>query len=259
MEYGLFYDNVKEAARTEGICPEEILRQGARLGLLNYLECSLGDLISGELSRELLKELNLGISPCVHCTPDGSLVYNRDRALLDLPEYLAQAGAKHVLLVPIVSPGLDAKDQVYFRQLVESVTPFVHKARELGLRVSFEDFDHVISPCGGARDQLRYCEHIPGLGVTFDTGNYQFHREDPLEVFPLVAEKICHVHVKDRVSTDPHSLSAVTGQGCLPLKKLLTLLKEQGYQGRLTAEMYGAPASTENLMNALRFLKENWG
>ncbi len=258
MKFGLFYDNIKEAAKADGITPEDILRKAAGLGLLQYIELNLGDFLKGEPSPDLLKELNIGLSICFHCSPEGRFLFDDQKPIEEYLPALMEAGVIHILLVPIVANAAEAASPDTFRKLSSSVSSFVQKARAAGIPVTFEDFDNVISPCGSGRDQLEYARAVPGLGITFDTGNYQYHAEDMMELFPVLADRILHVHVKDRVSRDPHSPSAVTGQGCLPLVEFLRQLKNTGYGSTLTAEMYGAAASQDAMISALQFLKKGW-
>jgi L-ribulose-5-phosphate 3-epimerase len=44
-----------------------------------------------------------------------------------------------------------------------------------------------------------FMENVPGLGLTFDTGNFVLRECDVLEAYGLLSEYIVHVHCKDRV------------------------------------------------------------
>ncbi len=250
MKYGLFYDNIRQAIEGTGVTVAEFLARAAEKGL-GYLEINLETLRDGDVDLALLKQLSLGISVCIHCTADGLLNSDRARPVLeDIPWLAGLGNVFHLMLIPW--PGAEGEDQL--ARCFRFFRAFAEKAAQYGLPVSVEDFDGSQVLCGSCRDMIAFGQAVPRLQYTFDSGNFQFHGEQPLDCFPALAERLCHVHVKDRASLDPQAPAVVTGTGVLPLKACFALLRQLGFDGGLTAEMYGVDLTPEGLLAGLEFV-----
>ena len=71
-----------------------------------------------------------------------------------------------------------------------------------------------------------------GVGVLWDI-HHPFRAGESLdETYRKVGTLIKHVHIKDEIE----GKLCLTGKGTLPIKELVTLLKEKGYPGYLSFE-----------------------
>jgi sugar phosphate isomerase/epimerase len=75
----------------------------------------------------------------------------------------------------------------------------------------------------------------PALRMAFDPANFVQCGVQPMAVaWPLLAEYVTHVHIKDAVFDDGSVRPAGQGDGAIP--ELLAALRERGYRGFLTLE-----------------------
>jgi len=117
-------------------------------------------------------------------------------------------------------------------------------ANELGITLAIEDFGVAPRLQCCAADCLAVLDAVPGLKFVFDTGNFYFRQEDPLNNLPLFAERICHVHLKDWIKSDKPDIAdvagAALGTGFIPNADLVEKLVRGGYAGDFSVEL-GAP------------------
>ena len=83
-------------------------------------------------------------------------------------------------------------------QMAACLKELAEAAFAQGLIVSLEDYDNASSPIATAEGMKWFADHVPGVGITFDTGNFSYAGEDELEAFELLQDRIVHVHCKDR-------------------------------------------------------------
>jgi sugar phosphate isomerase/epimerase len=119
---------------------------------------------------------------------------------------------------------------------VARISKLVGLAEEAGFTMLLENEKGIVT------DTLARCEAVikaidsPNLRFLWDSAN--FIQVDEAQVvdrgWPMLGEYIGYVHIKDAVLSDGHVVAAGEGDGQLP--KLLSLLKEDGYQGFLALE-----------------------
>ncbi len=63
-----------------------------------------------------------------------------------------------------------------------------------GVAVSIEDFDGLTAPYCRVSGVAEFLENVPGLKLSFDTGNFVMFHDDELKAFEIFKEKICTVH-----------------------------------------------------------------
>ena len=115
----------------------------------------------------------------------------------------------------------------------------VEEADRVGLSLCFENmyprYHSFYSP-----DQFKpIFEKYPGLKMTLDTGHANI--EDPegnrlAEFIRQFPDRIGHVHVSDNKGNRDEHLR--TGKGTVNFKQFTTLLKESGYNGTITFEIF---------------------
>ena len=77
----------------------------------------------------------------------------------------------------------------------------------------------------------------PAVGINFDIGHFFCAGEDPQEAFEVLFEWVGHVHLEDIAPTRVHQ-HLIAGQGAIPLKAVLTRMRELGYAGDISLELY---------------------
>lgn len=90
-----------------------------------------------------------------------------------------------------------------------------------------------------------------GVRINFDFANPLMMGADPVALLQRVAHKVHHVHAGDRLPGEyQHS---VLGEGKVPFRPLLEILKAHGYTGYLSIED-GQPRGDEGFRQSLAFL-----
>ena len=144
------------------------------------------------------------------------------------------------------------------------------------ITVVIEDFDDRNSPIACVNGMLWFAEQVPGLHFTFDTGNFIIHGEDIFAAWEALKDKTVHVHCKDRKrknnmtqnakepdmtgqvqnAGEPDTtgqvkyakepdikawyLPSAVGEGCIPIRRLVHKMREDGYQGYFAIEHFDA-------------------
>lgn len=143
----------------------------------------------------------------------------------------------------------------HFRDAVEQAKPY-------GIKVGFENTPHSYKPLASAKDCKFVLQEVPGLGLIFDTGNFRVADTgcDELEIYEELKEYIIRVHLKDvAIGNFPNGeecvngqkiQAVVTGSGVIQMEKLITKLREDGYDKGLAIE-YAKPGDIHGMDNAM--------
>ena len=265
MKKAIFLAHVKDAARQRGGSLKEYLHLTRRLGY-EGLECDYSDLEQDPAGfAAMLKEADLQIA---------SVPQWFDFQKSVDPEYIstvvknvAVAGGKKILAIPGF---LDEKYPNALENMVEGLKILCREAAEFGIKVSLEDFDNIQSPCATAEGLAWFFERVPELGFNLDTGNFLYAEQDVLEVTKAFADRITHIHLKDRQETAVYEgqqpqysikgrpmYSCPVGQGNIPIKELLAMAEEIGYDGFCSAEHYGVDDQWDFMVRSAQWLNEN--
>ena len=123
-------------------------------------------------------------------------------------------------------------------------------AEEYGIVLTVENFPGAESPFVIADEVLEAVKAVPGMKITFDSGNAA-SGEDPAESFARCAGHVVHAHFKDwDISAEPaegyrmmrdgrYYRSALIGEGNLDHRACLQAMKDAGYDGCINIEYEG--------------------
>ena len=180
---------------------------------------------------------------------------------------VAAAGGKKILAIPGF---LDEKYPYALENMADGLKILCQVAAEFQIKVSLEDFDNIKSPCATAEGLSWFFERVPELGFNLDTGNFLYAEQDVLEVTRSFADRITHIHLKDRQETPVYEgqrpqysikgrpmYSCPVGQGDIPMKELLAMAEKAGYEGFCSAEHYGVDDQWTFMVRSAQWLNEN--
>ena len=131
-------------------------------------------------------------------------------------------------------------------------------AEKQGIVVTIENYDLTPELACSARHCLEILE-LAGAKprLTFDTGNFLAVGERAPAVFPMLRDRIGHVHAKDVVpipGRPGHFRMCVAGRGIAQPGKCMELLMESGYRGCISVEIAGG--TLDDAVASLRYLRE---
>jgi len=91
------------------------------------------------------------------------------------------------------------------------------------------------------------------IGANLDSGIYYRSGYDVLETARMFGDRIYHVHFKDATGEEG---SVPTGDGEVPMEKLVEYLKEIDYEGMISIEYEPHTEPTEDLRRSLEYAKK---
>lgn len=130
--------------------------------------------------------------------------------------------------------------------LMADTKAFAEKAISAGIDLLFEDYDNPRAITFNMEALDKLFAAIPNANHAYDTGNFFFAGDDPIQTFEHFRDRISHVHLKDRVAVGDKA-SPAAGTGAVPCRQLVDRLMAEGYQGWITIEGYGAKDMKEQL------------
>jgi len=155
----------------------------------------------------------------------------------------------HLMLVPNVLPdGATSDDE---RKVRHHVAAFADRCVNEGIDLVVESFDNEGSLCYGTERLQALLNWSENLGVAFDIGNFTFAKEDPVEAYETLKDRVSHVHIKDRASLDDMT-PVPAGTGCSKISTVLQKMKDSGYEGWYTVEVFGSKQMLSDLEIAYR-------
>ncbi len=161
----------------------------------------------------------------------------------------AAIDAAHALDCPIVlAAGSHLSEGISPREgramIVDGMGACMDAARAAGVILAIENFGVAPTLQCAAADCLAILDAVPGLAFVFDTGNFYFRDEDPLANFDLLADRTCHVHLKDWVKSSAPEIADVAGAplgtGLIPNEALMRAFLDTGRMESFSLEV-GAP------------------
>ena len=120
---------------------------------------------------------------------------------------------------------------------VEMLKPVVAHAEKVGVPLLVEPEPDLLIET--AEQYLEFAGHFdsPYLGLNFDIGHSYCVGDDPAATVRRLAPLIRHVHLEDIAATRVHH-HLVPGEGVIDFPAVLGALKEVGYAGWVTVELY---------------------
>ena len=227
----IFSDHIQTIARQEGISFREAATRVREIGFDGVDVRVLQD--PEEL--RILDSLGFGHS-CAIADIDygaGAQPEMEEKSLA----FLEERGYDRLLLVPGLMPdGWTAEDRAAARQRIAA---FAERVAAKGFRVLLEDYDNPRSLCYNTERLDTLFALSESLGHVYDSGNFLFAGEDPMECYMHFRSRIGHVHLKDRVA--PDDMRCVpAGSGCVPIADIVRDLVATGYADWLTVEHFGS-------------------
>lgn len=249
MKIGIFLDHLRDASSQTGMPLGNVALEAARMGI-EFVHVN-GEFWMENEARvdELLEKSGLYVG-----SSDNIFRFTQHQELdkaEKLIRFLSRKGVEQLLLIPGFVHEAQSR-QSAMDEAAKCMKELMYLARSMHVKCSLEDYDNATAPFGTWQELKWYVEQIPELGISFDTGNFAYFGQDALEAYEQLKPYICHVHLKDRKYTgrsNEKPLKALDGQllypsavgsGEMPIREILTDLKQSGYQGGILIEHFGS-------------------
>lgn len=193
---------------------------------------------SGQLENTMEKLRALSLS--IPCLDSDCLLYQREnlsRTAMEVKTYvdLAQklcAPYVRVFAAPPVPQPVGSVDEGLVREAAQELAAY---AGSQGIMLLLET--HGVWADSKKLNRLVTAINSKSVGILWDVHHpYRFLKEDPEETYDNLKPYLKHVHIKDSVWEEERVHYKMVGQGDLPLKKCINLLKNGGYDGFYSLE-----------------------
>lgn len=265
MKKAIFLSHLREAAIQRGVVLEQVLCEARALGF-EGVECDYHDVapdVPGFVQMLTRAELTVSGVFNFFNFPQG---INQEE-IEAVVRAAFQVGSKKLLAIP---GEWDGKNAAAMDRMVEGLTILCRVAEPYGITVTLEDFGNVASPCSTAEGLQFFFDQVPGLKFTLDTGNFLYMDQDVVKCGQQLLPLLAHIHLKDcnLVPLYPQEqpimsvggvplYPAPVGQGVIPMKSVIQLAKQVGYDGFCTVEYFGAIQPWEYIQQSAHWLRRN--
>jgi len=176
----------------------------------------------------------------------------------------AQMDCPVIMVIPgrATSPGDKPRAAA---RIAQGLRALVSVGAEAGVTVSIEDFPNPLAPYASVEEVGYLLREAPGLGLTFDNGNWLIGGDDPVVAIEAFGDRIVNCHVKDW-EPDPQQgriqlpdgtwiRGGLHGAGLLDHRAILSALLATGYDGTLAFEYEGPLDHLEATRTGIAYLR----
>lgn len=275
-KYSVFHHHICEAARETGCTVPEMMRT-VRIWGIDHIELERDAIGRDDASiRAFAAQLvQVGLTPSsiygFYSWQEPGNEPDESDLLLHQAEML---GCPRVMIIPGFYTDLSDTEKCHAEKarMISGMQKLCALATERGIIPTIECFDDARSPIATIAGMAEFLAAVPELKVTLETGNFLFSGDDILEAQYRFADRIAHVHLKDRflprlaedVAPAGDRTVAVTGEvmypcavghGHIPMDTVLRRLSGAGYDGVLTIEHFGAADYAATIHASIDWLK----
>ena len=186
---------------------------------------------------------------------------------LDIAKLLGAPLMRHDVCYTLGKTGKSRSFDLMLPTIAANARAVTEYAETLGIRTCSENHGYISQDSTRVERLFNAVAH-DNFGLLVDIGNFICVDEDPALAVSRVAPYAIHVHVKDMiVRKEPcgecrnptrgcnYFCGTVVGEGDIPVKKCLSILKRAGYDGCLSIEYEGKADCIDGIARGLSNLK----
>lgn len=174
-------------------------------------------------------------------------------------------GIGFLMLSPMISNAKNHDEFLKLQELmIDSFGKITHYAKSSGVTIAIENRSELTRPDSKIDDVRLILDNVPDLTLVFDTGNFFCVSENLFDAYNKLSDKISRVHMKDW-KTDPFGVfvreniprfnGVALGEGEIPLKEIISLLKRDKFLGELVIEIDSNNVTGKMLDKSADFLR----
>ena len=178
---------------------------------------------------------------------------------LEVAAVLGAGVMRHDVCYSLGTKGASRSFDMMLPYIADGARKVTEYGEKLGIRTCTENHGYIAQDSDRVERLFNAVAH-DNYGLLVDMGNFICADEDPALAVSRVAPYAVHAHVKDMlVRNEPYGTcramtrggkyfcGTVVGEGDIPVKRCLSILKRAGYSGYLSIEFEGA----EDCINAI--------
>lgn len=188
-----------------------------------------------ETTKQKIKHLNIEIC----CLTSSCVIGNEKNAasiMHEAGQYVSLAsrlGVKYIRVLGDKAP--QPSSDVDIKSVIDHYNTILKEAKKHDINVLVET--NGVFANSQTIGRLMKNVEFDNCGILWDVHHtYRFFNEDPQYTFDSIGKYIKHVHVKDSLIEESSVKYKLLGQGDIPVKAALTILKNHGYDGYVCLE-----------------------
>ncbi len=191
---------------------------------------------------------------------------------LDVAKLLGAKVMRHDVCYKLGKSGNARSFELMLPTIAENARKVTEYAETLGIRTCTENHGFIAQDSDRVEKLFNAVAH-DNYGLLVDMGNFLCADEDPIHAVSRVAPYAVHAHVKDFIRFDEavegrtimtrganYIAGAVIGEGVVPVRQCLKILKRAEYDGYVSVEYEGVEdcmaGISRGLANLKRFISE---
>ncbi len=149
----------------------------------------------------------------------------------------ADLGIPHISTEPGGPIESEAQRENATQLFVAMLEPVLEHAEKVGVKLMIEPEPGLLIENLAQWQDLRRRVSSPWMGLNFDIGHFYCVSEPLPEAVQALAGQIDHVHIEDIAASRVHA-HLVPGTGAIAFEPVIAALREVGYDGWITVELY---------------------
>lgn len=192
----------------------------------------------------------------------------RLKGQVDVAEILGAKVMRHDVCYQLGKTGSSRSFDLMLPTIAANARKVTEYAATKGIRTCTENHGYIAQDSDRVERLFNAVNH-DNYGLLVDIGNFICADENPVTAVSRVAPYAIHVHAKDMlVRSEPtgsctaptrgcnYFCGTVVGEGDIPVKKCLSILKRAGYEGFVTIEYEGAEDCINGIARGFDNLKK---
>lgn len=186
---------------------------------------------------------------------------------LDIAAILGAHVMRHDVCYSLGKSGNSRSFDLMLPTIAANAREITEYAQTLGIKTCTENHGYIAQDSDRVEKLFNAVSH-DNYGLLVDMGNFICVDENPITAVSRVAPYAIHAHVKDMIVRDTPTASCdhmtrggnyfcgcVVGEGNIPVRQCLRILKRAGYNGYISLEYEGAEDCIEGISRGLANLK----
>ena len=169
---------------------------------------------------------------------DAALRESRIQHTINCVELARKIGSKNISTEPGGPINRDSLDLSEVKRLfIDGLTRTAAIAEKERIKILIEPEPNLLLE--NSEQFLDFIKNINShyIRLNFDIGHFYCVREDPAKLVHILADYIEHFHLAD-IATDRVHNHLIPGQGSIDFRSVFKAIKEIGYEGFVTVELY---------------------
>jgi len=178
---------------------------------------------------------------------------------------MQEQGMSVLMIAPSVNVAKTPEDFLFLREkLISSLIKVIDYTKGTSIKVAIENQSAIFRPDSKILDVRYLLDRIPDLKFVLDSGNFYCVGENVMDAYDVLKDRMIRSHIKDWRLNSKGSIcqsqtcieGCAVGDGILPIDKLLSAYKKDGFDGNLVLEVNACEITLDLLDRSCIYLSK---